>query len=514
MIKTVWRAVLRVVGDKDRKFGTYSEDPVVTAKNLLESMGFRVGIDEQDRVLKIVKDLCGTTSHGSQPSNRPCVAIIHQIYGLFRDGKAMPKLFETSQMRWRQVAKQMGATYHLWCADEVDALIKKRFAFLWDTYKAVPFSVMRADIARVAILYHYGGMYVDLDVFPNTDIFLQAPLAVQKQYTSGYKTSGAKLRASKKQHAAYDKNSGIDIEVLIAKRENPTLMRWLCFIQVQIEKREFKKKSVWSRRPCRYIFSTTGPQCFQRFLRLWRNKEIRGTIQYISSNNFSHGQGLCVKEKRNFDVLSFVSNSYYSQKTAPFKIPAGDGEGPLPVLDGSQPRTVLRIRFTAKRRLVQQDVVSRDQTMPKDPFDDALTADLDQTMPKDPFDDALNADGDDDLEAEAHLACPVGACKWPRNTLAPDSTYNAASSSGTSGCASTLSISPPTKGIAVDQEPPIEYIELRDAQTQTEEGEEDWKKLYFCSHQLKIHVNEYKQCIATKTFLQDLSPTLRKFLEL
>jgi hypothetical protein len=135
--RAVWRAVLRVVGDKQRKFGTHSEDPVVTAKNLLESMGFLVANDEQDRVVKIVKDLCGTTSHGSQPSNSPCVAIIHQIYGLFRDGKGMPKLFETSQMRWRQVAKQMGATYHLWSADEVDALMKKRFAFLCEYFNFV-----------------------------------------------------------------------------------------------------------------------------------------------------------------------------------------------------------------------------------------------------------------------------------------------------------------------------------------------------------------------------------------
>ena len=213
-------------------------------------------------------------------------------------------------------------------------------------------------------------------------------------------------------------------------------------------------------------------------------------------------------------MLSHVSNSYYSQTKAPFTIPAGDGEGPLPVLDGSQPRTVLRIRFTAKRRLVQQDVVSRDQTMPKDPFDDALTADLDQTMPKDPFDDALNADGDDDLEPEADLACPVRARKWPQNTLSSDSTYNAASSSGTSGCASTLYISPPTKGIAVDQEPPIKYIEFQDAQTQTQEGEDEWTNMYLCSWGLKIHVNEYKDCAGVRTFLQDLSPTLQKFLEM
>lgn len=457
-----WRATLRVAGEQNRLFGTKYEDPVLTARNLLMRIAFRIPNVEKDRVVEIVKDLYGTRSHGSQPSKSPCVKIIHQIYGVFRDGRAMPNLFANSQMRWRQVAKQMGATYHIWSADEVDALMKKHYAQLWDTYKDVPFAVMRVDIARVAILHQYGGMYVDLDVLPNTDIFLQAPLAVQKSYNSGYHTARATLRSAERKHAVYDKTSNIDIEVLIASRANPVLMRWLFFIQKQIEERDYKSHpEVWSRRPIRYIFSTTGPQCFQRFLHMPDNKEVRRTMQYISSNNFSHGEGLCVKEQRNFDVLSFESNSYYSQKKAPFKIPVGDGEGPLPVLDGSQPRTVLRRRIASKRRLLQQDVVCLSQPRTQ-----------------------------------------VNAPVWRQNTLSSAITSDAASSQATP---------PPTKKIAVDQESQTNREHLRDAQTQTEK---DIQSDYFrCSvTQLRKHVKWTGRCIGTKTFLEDCPEEIKLFL--
>ena len=155
-----WRAVLRVVGEAKREYGTMDKDPIVTARHLLERMAIRIANVEKDRVLAIVQDLCGTRSHDSRHMQGPSVAIIHQIYGVFRDGRAMPNLFVNSQMRWRQVAKQIGATYHMWSADEVDALVKQYFPQFWDTYKNVPFPVQRVDIARVAILHQYGGMYV------------------------------------------------------------------------------------------------------------------------------------------------------------------------------------------------------------------------------------------------------------------------------------------------------------------------------------------------------------------
>ena len=74
----------------------------------------------------------------------------------------------------------MGAQYHLWSANEVDALMKQHFLQFWEMYQNGAFPVMRANIARVYILHQYGGMNVDLDVYPNCKSFTQVPLAVQK----------------------------------------------------------------------------------------------------------------------------------------------------------------------------------------------------------------------------------------------------------------------------------------------------------------------------------------------
>ena len=52
-----WRAKLRVVGEKGQKYGTKYEDPSLTAKKLLETMGPRIHSAERARVVEIVKNL-------------------------------------------------------------------------------------------------------------------------------------------------------------------------------------------------------------------------------------------------------------------------------------------------------------------------------------------------------------------------------------------------------------------------------------------------------------------------
>ena len=163
-----YRAYVRVAGEGDRTFGTIHQYAYQTAMNVLNRFPERIQDTERTRVLDIVEQFYGRSPDGSQPRNQPAtpVATVHQIYGMYRDGKRMPLLFENSQRRWRQVARQMGAQYHLWSADEVDALIKKHYPQFWAMYQKVPFPVMRVDIGRICILHHYGGLYSDLDVFP------------------------------------------------------------------------------------------------------------------------------------------------------------------------------------------------------------------------------------------------------------------------------------------------------------------------------------------------------------
>ena len=54
------------------------------------------------------------------------VRFVHQVYGVFGDNKPMSSLFETSQSRWKDVARSMSAHYHLWNANELEALVKQR----------------------------------------------------------------------------------------------------------------------------------------------------------------------------------------------------------------------------------------------------------------------------------------------------------------------------------------------------------------------------------------------------
>ena len=146
-----YRAYIRVRGEKNRVYGTYNEQAYQTAKNLLNRFPERIQDMERNRVLDLVEQQHGSSLHGPQPRREPAtpVATVHQIYGMFRDGKSMPPLFCNSMLRWREVATEMNAQYHLWSADEVDALIKKHFSQFWAMYKSVPFPVMRVDIAHL-----------------------------------------------------------------------------------------------------------------------------------------------------------------------------------------------------------------------------------------------------------------------------------------------------------------------------------------------------------------------------
>ena len=56
-------------------------------------------------------------------------------------------------------------------------------------YRDVRFLVQRADVARFFILFKFGGLYADLDVFPNLEKFPLVPLGLCKMLASETKTT-------------------------------------------------------------------------------------------------------------------------------------------------------------------------------------------------------------------------------------------------------------------------------------------------------------------------------------
>ena len=192
--KPGWRAVISLHGCKKRIFGTWNESFVEAVRALLETQGHKVSTSEQDRLLKLAQDMetrrtAASITNAANPGvvstpalsqapvdahatsqehgQQTAVKVVHQIYGLFGDGKPMSNLFETSHKKWKDLATRMSAHYHLWNAEEVEALIKQKYPQYWDMYEALRYPIMRVDIARLIILHAYGGMYADLDTMPN-----------------------------------------------------------------------------------------------------------------------------------------------------------------------------------------------------------------------------------------------------------------------------------------------------------------------------------------------------------
>lgn len=88
--------------------------------------------------------------------------IIHQIWLGESGGSEPPPRFVETARTWRDENPAWG--YRLWNGAEVEALFAEHRPDLLPLYKAYPYWVQRADAARYLILYHFGGVYADLDI--------------------------------------------------------------------------------------------------------------------------------------------------------------------------------------------------------------------------------------------------------------------------------------------------------------------------------------------------------------
>ena len=172
------------------------------------------------------------------------VKAIHQIYGLYRDGKEMSDLFKLSSKAWEAYARREQCEYRLWGADDVDTLMQRESPdWVLKLYRDVRFTVQRADIARFFILYQRGGLYADLDTFPNIDRFAQVPLGMCKMLARETKAMRNKPEW--------------EIEVVVAEKGNPAILEILGDMKVAMAEKE--QMRFYANKPCRFIYRTTGP---------------------------------------------------------------------------------------------------------------------------------------------------------------------------------------------------------------------------------------------------------------
>ena len=168
----------------------------------------------------------------------------------------------------------------------------------------------------------YGGLYVDLDVFPNRVSFPEVDFGLCKM-------SARSMRRPPEW----------EMELVVAKRGKafiPRILHHMC--EATREKDQIES---YIERKCRYIYQTTGPQSVARFL---RGFDLSETIVFFSmcrpieglhTQFVIDGSGLITgyePQLFRFDVLSAFSMSYRGLSpviSAPLARPDAD----LPLLD-------------------------------------------------------------------------------------------------------------------------------------------------------------------------------------
>jgi hypothetical protein len=90
--------------------------------------------------------------------------IIHQIAP--KNLKKWHPIWKECQDSWIKQFPKSEFKYILWNdTNDIDNLIKNKFPNYLTLYKSLPFHITKIDFARFCILYEYGGIYADMDMY-------------------------------------------------------------------------------------------------------------------------------------------------------------------------------------------------------------------------------------------------------------------------------------------------------------------------------------------------------------
>lgn len=104
--------------------------------------------------------------------------VIHQVYigNYLGDEEKVTK--KSMRWLWKRYYEGRGWKLKLWKSTDIEELISSEYPWLLSLYEGYMFNTQRADIARYLLVYHYGGVYVDLDAGPAYDFDLSRLLRV------------------------------------------------------------------------------------------------------------------------------------------------------------------------------------------------------------------------------------------------------------------------------------------------------------------------------------------------
>jgi mannosyltransferase OCH1-like enzyme len=215
--------------------------------------------------------------------------IIHQIWF---QGDIIPEHYPNYRHTW----KELNPSYKfiLWNNKMIDVLLNK-YPQYRNKYESLPLMIQKIDYAKYIILYHYGGIYIDVDcecLKPIDDLLKDKECIVAKfnvQILAKiflYKTSGDTYQNG-----------------FMASIQNHDL--WTTILD-QIQTMDIKKLFYESR--LSYVFRTTGPVLLTNILKKYKGNITKLDKNIIDPIEWCDLDNICWKSKN--DCIKQNPSSY------------------------------------------------------------------------------------------------------------------------------------------------------------------------------------------------------------
>ena len=86
--------------------------------------------------------------------------IIHQTW--FDNNKTLPTIFDKMIQESKKINQNF--EFKLWTDDNIEEFLSNNYKELYEIYSKNILGVQKSDLARLAIIHYYGGIYIDLDI--------------------------------------------------------------------------------------------------------------------------------------------------------------------------------------------------------------------------------------------------------------------------------------------------------------------------------------------------------------
>ena len=184
---------------------------------------------------------------------------IHQIFFRFNGNEFRDyPVFVASHNAFKRMR---GWRYKLWNEQDVEQLCRAQYPGLLETYRGLKYDIQRVDIAKYLIADSLGGVVVDLDVMPLTHI---SNIVADRPYVFD--------RCSRKGVVAND---------FFYVAPGQGLPGLVDYFKANLER--VGAIPVYEQRKMRYVFHTTGPDFFTRYL---KRAGLREYVQALSNRSF------------------------------------------------------------------------------------------------------------------------------------------------------------------------------------------------------------------------------------